>query len=99
VFYASLGLAVSSLTTRRAFAMGGLAGLLVLSSAMSAVLVEGVGLSRLNELLALPAIPVMLVQHIFPTDELHGGPSGIAWTLAYLAVVLPSLVVLVRRYR
>jgi ABC-2 type transport system permease protein len=99
VFYASIGLAVSSLTSRRAFAMGGLAGLLVLSSAMSAVLTEGLGVSRLAEMAALPAIPVLVVQHLFPSDQHFDGPSGLAWLCAYLAVVVPSLVVLLRRYR
>jgi ABC-2 type transport system permease protein len=98
IYYASLGLAVSSLTSRRAFAMGGLAMLLVLTSAMSGVLTDGLGLSHTFDALALPVIPALLVGHMFPTGHFDG-PSGPTWLVAYLIVVVTSWLILLRRYR
>jgi ABC-2 type transport system permease protein len=99
VYYASLGLAISSLTSRRAFAMGGLAGLLVLSSAVSGILTAGLNLSHDFDVTALPLIPVLLVQHLFPSNTPFEGPSGAAWLAAYVVVVVTSLLILLRRYR
>jgi ABC-2 type transport system permease protein len=99
IYYASLGLAISSLTSRRAFAMGGLAGLLVLSSAVAGILTAGLNLSRNFDVTALPLIPVLVVQHLFPTEGRIEGPSGATWAAAYLVVVVTSLVILLRRYR
>ncbi len=64
-YYAAIGLAVSSLTSRRAFAMGGMLALLVASGTTSAIL-SGLGADAKALLLALPVIPMILSQRMFP---------------------------------
>jgi ABC-2 type transport system permease protein len=98
-YFALIGLAISSLTSRRAFAMGGAVALLVASSATSAVL-AGLGASNNVLVLALPVVPVILAQRMFPhvegqVEEL----STAGWLAAYLVVCGVSLVVLLLRYR
>lgn len=98
-YYAAIGLAVSSLTSRRAFAMGGAVGLLVASSAISGVL-AGLGADDHALLVALPAIPVILAQRMFPSAD----PDGLLvatsnWIAAYVVVCAVSALVLLLRYR
>jgi ABC-2 type transport system permease protein len=98
-YFVLLGLAISSLTSRRAFAMGGVVALLVASSATSAVL-AGLGASDNVLVLALPVIPVILAQRMFPSVE--GNPQELStpgWLAAYLVVCGVSLLVLLLRYR
>ncbi len=98
-FYGLLGLAASSLTARRAFAMGGLVGLLIASSATGGVLVEGLGADSSAQLLALPAIPIVLAERIFPDGDDLVGVGTAGWLLAYAAVCVVALAVLLFRYR
>jgi ABC-2 type transport system permease protein len=101
VYYAVVGLAVASLTTRRAFAVGGFLGLMVVSSSVSGVLVQAVQASRLFELVALPLVPITMTQRIFPRPD-HAGVPGVAtgaWMLVYVAVVVVASAVLAARYR
>jgi ABC-2 type transport system permease protein len=98
-YFALIGLAISSLTSRKAFAMGGAIALLVATSAISAVL-SGLGASANSLVIALPVIPVILAQRMFP-----GGNDGVqqvstaVWLGAYLVVCGVSLLVLLTRYR
>lgn len=99
LYYAVLGLAVASLTSRRPFAMGGLAGLVVATGATTAVLVRGLGLSGNLRVLALPLVPLVLARKCFSTSE---GPPDVAtttWLIAYIAILAVGLSVLLRRYR
>lgn len=98
-YFVLVGLAVSSLTSRRAFAMGGAVALLVASSATSAVL-AGLGASGNVLVLALPLVPVILAQRMFP--DVQDGVQELAtggWLAAYLVVCGVSLLVLLLRYR
>jgi ABC-2 type transport system permease protein len=97
-YYAALGLAVSSLTSRRAFAMGGAIALLVASGTISAIL-AGLGADAKALLLALPVIPVILSQRMFPDPRGVQQIQSGAWLAAYLVVVGISLLVLLLRYR
>jgi len=97
-YYAALGLAVSSLTSRRAFAMGGAIALLVASGTISAIL-AGLWADAKALLLALPVIPVILSQRMFPDPRGVQQISSGAWLAAYLVVVGISLLVLLLRYR
>lgn len=98
-FFVLVGLAVSSLTSRRAFAMGGVVTLLAASSATSAVL-AGLGASDNVLVIAIPLIPVILAQRMFPgvEDGVHE-LSTTGWLAAYLVVCAVSLLVLLLRYR
>jgi len=97
-YYAAIGLAVSSLTSRRAFAMGGMIALLVASGSTSAIL-AGLGADAKSLLLALPAIPIILSQRMFPDAPGVQEIATQAWLAAYLVVVGISLAVLLLRYR
>lgn len=97
-YFALIGLAISSLTSRRAFAMGGAVALLVASSAVSALL-SGLGASTRVLVIALPAIPVILAQRMFPNQEDLQEISTTVWLAAYLVVCGISLLVLLMRYR
>jgi ABC-2 type transport system permease protein len=97
-YYAALGLAVSSLTSRRAFAMGGAIALLVASGTISAIL-AGLGADEKALLLALPVIPIIVSQRMFPDAPGVQQISSSAWLAAYLVVVGVSLAVLLLRYR
>jgi ABC-2 type transport system permease protein len=97
-YYAAIGLAISSLTSRRAFAMGGMIALLVASGTTSAIL-SGLGADAKALLLALPAIPVILSQRLFPDPRAVQEIASGAWLAAYLVVVGTSLAVLFLRYR
>ena len=86
-YFALIGLAISSLTSRRAFAMGGAIALLVASSATSAVL-AGLGASVKVLVIALPAIPVILAQRMFPAEadpqrcRPRSGSARTSWSAA-----------------
>ena len=98
-YFALIGLAISSLTSRRAFAMGGAVALLVASERHQR---RAVGPRRVDDkvlVIALPVIPVILAQRMFPDAEdraaaVDGGLAG-----AYLVVCGVSLLVLLLRYR
>ena len=99
IYFGLVGLAISSLTARRAWAVGGLVGLLLISSATSVVLTEGLGASDTAELLALPVIPVHLARQMFPAVDDPFALSTGAWFAAYVVVVVVSLGILLARYR
>jgi ABC-2 type transport system permease protein len=95
IYYSLFGLAVSSLTDRRTFAVGGFLALVLVSGAIAAALADLVQ-SEFG-VLAFGVAPIQLVVHLFgPVDDGIAGP----WFVAeYLAVVLVSALVLVVRYR
>jgi ABC-2 type transport system permease protein len=98
-YFALIGLAISSLTSRRAFAMGGAIALLVATSATSALL-AGLGASAKVLVIALPVIPVILAQRMFPAAEHETQELSTAvWLGAYLVVCGVCLLVLLTRYR
>jgi ABC-2 type transport system permease protein len=96
LFYALLGLAVSSLTSRRAFAVGGFIGLMLLSAFLAGVLGLGLDLGRGFLALNLLALPANFTRHVFfGADDLPVAPL----VVAFLAVIAASAVVLLVRYR
>jgi ABC-2 type transport system permease protein len=99
LFYALLGLAVSSLTSRWAFSIGGFAVLLIGASSASAVLVGGLGASRTFELIAIPAIPIVTTHRLFPSREPFEGVGTAGWMAAYAVVAAISVLILLARYR
>lgn len=97
VYFGVLGLAVSSLTPRRAFAAGGYLALLVASSAVSASL-RASGIGEGAAVLGLSFVPIELGARMFPDAERATDLGTYAYVLAWLVVVAGSLGVLVRRY-
>ncbi len=100
LYYALIGLAVSSLTDRRPFAVGGFLGLMLISSAIGSslgALFEG---ARQLEVLSLPVVPIAMVEIVFDSGQLEEVEFADGWWVAsYVAVVLVSALVLLTRYR
>jgi ABC-2 type transport system permease protein len=100
VYYAAVGLAVSSLTGRRAYAVGGYLLLLIAPTLVSGLVREALsGGAEPLDLLALSTLPIAFAAKLFPdaADEI---PNSIGlWAGAYFAVVLAAALVLLRRYR
>lgn len=98
IYFALLGLAISSLTDRRPFAVGGFLGLMLVSAGVAGSLVGLYEEKPEFEVIALGINPIALVQHVFGNLD----DEGVAWTWrfgSWLVVVLVSSFVLWRRYR
>ena len=98
VYFSLLGLAISSLTDRRPFAVGGFLGLMLISAGIAGSLVGLYEGTPEFEILALGINPIALVQHVFGNFD----DEGISWTWrfgSWLVVVLSSSLVLWLRYR
>ena len=99
VFFALVGLAVSSLTSRRAFAVGGYLALMVVPTIVGGVLANNINNGHYLRLMAIAAAPIKVTQALYPdyTDPGNLGPG--AWTLTYFIVIACSVGVIAWRYR
>jgi ABC-2 type transport system permease protein len=97
VFYGMAGLAIASLTGRRAFAIGGYLAFMTVPVIVGGSLSDGLERPGLL-VIATAAIPIHVAESLYPGFE-GDGPSAAAWALAYMVVVLGCLAVLIRRYR
>jgi ABC-2 type transport system permease protein len=97
IYYGVVGLAVASLTGRRAFAIGGYLLLLVTSTALSGLLSEAFPDTDAFDVIALSVLPINLAAHLFPGTEVTLSTG--AWTIAYVIVVAAATVTLLLRYR
>lgn len=99
VYYGLVGLAVSSLTGRRAFAIGGYLLLLVAPTVLSALLQEAFTGAEELDLVSLSTLPIGFAGELFP-DASDDIPNSLGeFAVAYLVVVTAAAVVLLRRYR
>ncbi|MCA1691566.1 MAG: hypothetical protein ABR540_16205 [Acidimicrobiales bacterium] len=105
LYYASLGLAIASLTGRRIVAGASFLGLLLVSSAVAGILRAGRGTSAATDVANLLAVPIyvrdlVFLGHLDPRIRLSFVDGAGALAVAvYLAVVAASLAVLLWRYR
>jgi hypothetical protein len=105
LYYATLGLSLASLTSRRVVAGATILGVTLVSSAVSGILGQAAGVGGRAALLNLTTLPLyvrdlVFLGHIDPDSHLSGVPGAGALALAaYLAVVAAGLVVLLWRYR
>lgn len=105
VYYAALGLAVSSLTSRRVVAGASIFGLTVVTSTISGILVHAASADPRAELLNLLALPLFVrdlvfLGHLHHDFRLAHVPGAEAMALAaYGAVVVASVGLLLWRYR
>jgi ABC-2 type transport system permease protein len=99
VYYAMVGLAVSSLTGRRAFAIGGYLLLLVAPTVLSGLLQEAFPDASWLDLIALSTLPIGFAGEFFP--DARDDIPGELWQylLAFAVVVGIATLVLLRRYR
>jgi ABC-2 type transport system permease protein len=97
IFYALVGLAISSLTARRAFAVGGYLAFLAIPTVIGGVLAHALD-ERWLRLLAFAAVPIQAARGLYPnyTDEGHISPWVWASTAVELMVV--AIAVLAIRY-
>jgi ABC-2 type transport system permease protein len=107
IYYAVIGLAISSLTDRRIVAGASIIGLFLVTSITSATLVgdvqfRGGSPAALINILRLPLYlrDLVFLGHVAPESPLGGvSGGGLFSVLLYIAVVLVAGTVLVRRYR
>jgi ABC-2 type transport system permease protein len=101
-FYVSLvGLAVASFTSRRAFALGGYAALMLIPSFVGGTLVAGAGLDKHLQLIQLGRLPIAATRALYPrgNDPSDLALSGWWWWSACGVVMAISVVCLWWRYR
>lgn len=107
LYYAVIGLAISSLTTRRIVAGASIIGLFLVTSITAGVLVgdyqmDDGSIAALANVLAVPLFlrDLVFLGHIDPLSPLGGVERGGLWAVAvYLGVLLLGVGVLLRRYR
>jgi ABC-2 type transport system permease protein len=105
LYYAALGLALASLTSRRVVAAACFLGLLLVSSAVAGTLRVGRGTSPATEVVNLLALPLhvrdlVFLGHLQPYTRLAMfGGGDVLVVGVYLLVVGVSLAVLLWRYR
>jgi ABC-2 type transport system permease protein len=99
--YVSLvGLAVASFTSRRAFALGGYAALMLIPTYVGGALVFGAGLDRHLQLIMLGRLPIAATRSLYPgNQEQAHALAGWWWWSACGLVMLVSAGCLWRRYR
>lgn len=97
-YFAIVGIAVSSLTSRRAYAVGAYLALLVGATAAAGTLDE-IGGPGWVDVLALSAIPAELGARLYPGADSDSDVPIAGWAAAYLVVVLVAAAVLARRFR
>jgi ABC-2 type transport system permease protein len=107
VYYAVVGLAISSLTDRRIVAGASIIGLFLITSISAAILVgdsefRGGSAAALINVLRLPLFlrDLVFLGHIGPREPLSGvANGGLLAVVVYLAVLATGAVVLLQRYR
>jgi ABC-2 type transport system permease protein len=108
LYYAVIGVAISSLTDRRIVAGSAVIGLFLVTSIASGVIVgddfefEGGSLAALINVLALPLYlrDLIFLGRVDPGSPLTGVSGGGPFAVVtYLAVLLVGIAVLLRRYR
>ena len=98
VYYAMVGLAVASLTKRRAFAIGGYLLVLIAPTVVVGLIIDSVEGLHWPELLQLSVLPINFAASLF-SDTGYLENSTAAWAAAYVVVVAVAALVLLRRYR
>jgi ABC-2 type transport system permease protein len=108
LYYAVIGVAVASLTSRRIVAGASVIGLFLITSISSGILVgenfkfDGGSAAAVINVLALPLYlrDLVFLGHIDPASPLNGVANGGVLAVAtYAAVLLVGIGVLLRRYR
>ena len=99
-YYGLVGLAVSSLTGRRAFAIGGYLLLLVAPTVVFGLIGEAIGANGddadWTQLGQLSVLPINFAASIWPDADVPNSTG--AWALVYLVVVGAAVLTLLSRY-
>ena len=97
VFFALVGLAISSLTSRRAFAVGGYLAFLAIPTVIGGVLGDAINHRGLH-VLAFAASPIKAGQGLFPGYTDPSGISAVIWASVAVEVSAVALGILAFRY-
>lgn len=97
LYYGLVGLAIASLTGRRAFAIGGYLLVLIAPTLAGGLIGEALGEPDWILLVQLSVLPINFAASLFPDTDIPN--STAAWAGAYLAVVGVAALTLLRRYR
>ncbi|HUZ83220.1 MAG TPA: hypothetical protein VMU66_00890 [Gaiellales bacterium] len=96
-FYALVGLAISSLTARRAFAVGGYLAFLVVPTIVGGILAHALN-ERLLRLLAFAALPLQAARGLFPGYSDRGNIGPWVWAATSVELMVVAVAVLAVRY-
>lgn len=96
-YFAIIGIAISSLTSRRAYAVGAYLALLVGATAAAGTLDE-IGGPGWVDTLRLSTIPAELGARLYPGADSDSDVPIAGWAAAYVVVVLVAVAVLARRF-
>ena len=97
--FALVGLAISSLTGRRAFAVGGYLAFLIVPTIVGGILSNNIEHGENFRLMAFAAVPIYTAEALYPVSPDPGDPSNTAWVLVWLGLIAVSALVLVWRFR
>ncbi len=99
-YFALIGLAIASLTSRRALATGAYVGLMLASQTLAGTLACGLGAGDGWLLVSVPRIAIVCVRSIYSDGHTHPGHAPLwAWWALMVAIMLLSLLVIALRYR
>jgi len=96
-FYALVGLAISSLTSRRAFAVGGYLAFLAIPTIVGGVLAHALNENYLR-LLAFAAVPIQAARGLYPGYTDRGHLSASLWAATAVEIMVVAIIVLAVRY-
>jgi ABC-2 type transport system permease protein len=99
LYFAFVGLAISSLTGRRAFAIGGYLAFLIVPTIVGGILSNNIDHGQNFRLMAFAAVPIHTAEALYPVSPDPGDPSNTAWVLVWLGLIAVSALVLVWRFR
>ncbi len=97
-YFAVVGIAIASLTSRRAYAVGAYLALLVGATAAADALGEAGGPGWVDAL-RLGTVPAELSARLYPGAESDSEVPLVGWAISYVVVVSVAAGVLVRRFR
>ena len=97
IFYALVGLAISSLTARRAFAVGGYLAFLAIPTMIGGVLAHALN-ERYLRLLAVAAVPIQAARGLYPDYTDAGHLSAGLWAATSVELIVVAIAVLAIRY-
>jgi ABC-2 type transport system permease protein len=99
-YFALLGLAISSLTSRRALATGVYVGVMLASQTLAGTLAFGLDAGNGWLLVSVPRIAIVCVRSIYSDGHTHPGHAPLwAWWGLMMAIMAVSLLVIALRYR
>jgi len=99
LYFAFVGLAISSLTGRRAFAVGGYLAFLIVPTIVAGILADSLENADNLRLLAFAVVPIHTARNLYPDSPNVGDPSDTLWALTWLALIVVSVLVLAWRFR